>query len=287
MTDAPEPYSLGPLAAHDIEALHLLTVEASWPHRPDDWRFVLGLGHGLAARDAAGRIVGCAMWWPFGEEDATVGMVLVSHRLQGRGIGRRLMADVLEAAARRRIWLNATEEGRPLYEKLGFRPVGTIRQRQGLAVLPAGEAPPAEGEVRPFAAQDLSEIVALDRAASGRARGTLIEALADRAEGVVHEVEGRIAGFAFTRAFGRGHVVGPIVARNDAAAIALVRPSVEAHAGTFLRTDMPFEDGPYVRFIEAAGLAQVDTALTMLLGDGAPEPRGPAKVYGLASQALG
>ena len=46
-------------------------------------------------------------------------------RWRGRGLATRLMDEAIRFAkesAARRIWLHATEEGRPVYHKAGFRP---------------------------------------------------------------------------------------------------------------------------------------------------------------------
>lgn len=289
MTEPASAFTLRPLAAEDVPALHLLSVEVGWPHRPDDWRFAIGLGAGLVACDAARRIGGCAMWWPDGPEAGHVGMVIVSPRLQGRGLGRRLMAAILAAAGERGLELNATPAGRPLYERDGFVAAGAVRQHQGLAIVPAAdgaEAPP--GSVRSLAEGDIAALRIVDRQATGRDRTRLLDTLLGIASAVVvHEVEGRVAGFAVTRPFGRGHVVGPLVAGSDDAAIALFRPSIAAHQGAFLRTDMLLDDGAFPRFVEQAGLARVDVAITMARGVRDVAAPGPARLYCITSQALG
>ena len=89
-------------------------------------------------------------------------------------------------------------------------------------------------------------------------------------------------GFALCRRFGRGHVVGPVVAASEADALALVAPHVAAHAGRFLRLDTLEAEGPFRAYLEACGLLLFDTLTLMSLGrDRAPV--GPAKIYGLAS----
>lgn len=283
----PDPgHTIRPIAEGDVGALHLLSVEAGWPHRADDWRFVLELGSGEAVCDEAGRIAGSAMWWPWGSDAATLGMVIVSRALRGRGLGRALMTRALAAAGERRIALVATEDGRPLYERLGFVGMGTVRQHQGIALAPSGEGPPGPGRVRPLAPDDLPAVADLDRAAAGSDRRRLLEALAASAAGLVCEAEGRIAGYAFTRAFGRGHVLGPLVAEADGAALALARHAIASQAGTFLRADTSVGDGPLVRLLEEAGMAEIAVGLAMVRGGGAAAP-GRARVYCLASQALG
>jgi ribosomal protein S18 acetylase RimI-like enzyme len=274
--------TIRPMTEADIAASHGLSVEVRWPHRAEDWRLMLEIGHGLVVGDADGRITACAMWWPFGDGLATIGMVIVSPRLQGQGTGRRLMRELFSAAGPRTIRLTATAAGRRLYESEGFRVTGSNTQYQGIADAAAAVDDP---RVRPAAEADWPAIAALDREASGGDRGRMLDALREAGRTVVLEEDGRIAGYAVCRPFGRGHIVGPVVAPDADSAVALASPHVRAQAGTFLRLDTPEGDGPLVAFAQSCGLANVDLSVTMTRGE--QPATGPARIFALANQALG
>jgi len=282
MTNETNAPTIRPMTGADIEAAHGLSVEVRWPHRIDDWRLMLEIGHGLVACDEAGQVMGSAMWWPFGDGLATIGMVIVSPRKQAKGTGRRLMRALFAAAGGRTIRLTSTEAGRRLYESEGFRVTGGLAQYHGTADAAAAVD---DARVRPATEADWPGLVALDREASGGDRSRMLEALRRVGAITVLEEGGRIAGFAFCRAFGRGHLVGPIAAADGEAAVALASPHVRAHAGTFLRLDTTERDGPLAAFAQACGLANVDEPVTMTRG---PSPAtGPARICAVASQALG
>ncbi|MGE7418896.1 GNAT family N-acetyltransferase [Methylobacterium tarhaniae] len=266
----------------DIEAAHGLSVEVRWPHRADDWRLMLEIGHGLVATDETGEVKGTAMWWPFGDGLATIGMVIVSPQMQGKGTGRRLMREMVSAAGERTIRLTSTAAGRALYESEGFRVTGTNTQYQGIVDAGAATDDP---RVRPATEADWPAIAALDRQAVGGERTRLLEALRRVGQTFVLDEGGRLTGYSVCRLFGRGHIVGPIVAADAESAVALTSPHMRAQAGAFLRLDTPERDGPLVALAEACGLANVD--LSVLMTRGVPPQDGPARVFGRANQALG
>ncbi|HKT78121.1 MAG TPA: GNAT family N-acetyltransferase, partial [Sphingobium sp.] len=65
------------MTAEDLAAAHDLSHEQKWPHRIEDWEMMFGLGSGYVAQ-RGGEIVGTAMSWPYGDDCATLGMVIVS-----------------------------------------------------------------------------------------------------------------------------------------------------------------------------------------------------------------
>ena len=74
------------------------------------------------------------MMTPYGDDAATINMVIVDAAMRGRGLGRKMMEEALAKAGERTCCLVATQEGLPLYEKLGFVATGEIVQHQGEAL---------------------------------------------------------------------------------------------------------------------------------------------------------
>lgn len=273
----------GPMRTEDVPRLHELSVSVSWPHRAADWDMLLRLGQGWVARDDIGRIVGSAMWFPYGAGVASIGMVITSPRLQENGAGKWLMQRVLSETTGRARMLNATKAAFRLYVSLGFKQLATVNQQNGTV----GEVPDFPATARPMRPEDRGQIAALDQAALGAPRPEVLAAVLDAAEtGSVIERDGRVVGFALIRRFGRGRVVGPVVAQDDADAIALCGPLIAPHSGAFLRLDTREGEGPFRRFLTASGIAEYDRVQFMSL-EPLPAPQGPARTYALISQALG
>jgi len=283
-----KPYDDGvqlrPMVETDLSAAHALSREAHWPHRLVDWEFSLRLGEGLVAvRD--GEIVGTAMRWLWGPHHATLGLVIVAARCQGRRIGQRLMQGLLDGMEDRSILLHATAEGRGLYERLEFAATGEIRQHQGQAVQAPLVALQPGMRLRPLDRNDAERLVALDTAACGMPRKALIQALLDSAETVVLDLDGEAQGFAAMRRFGRGLAIGPVVAPDSAGAKALIAHWVNLSVGKIVRIDIDFADG-LGDWVESIGLARAGGPVAMLRGPALQRGSQP-HTFALANQALG
>lgn len=247
-----------------------LSRQAGWPHRVEDWALTLSVSQGVVALDG-GRVVGTALCSPFGPV-ANLNMIIVDETMRGRGLGRALMEAIIALAGDREMRLVATADGLPLYEKLGFRAVGQIVQHQGIACAATPGLPVATGTPA-----DIDRLAAADRAASGMDRAPLLHAIAKAGEVLLCN-----QGFALLRDFGRGRVVGPIVAPDDAIARALLTDAARRCEGGFLRADLRAGQG-LEALAASLGLAHVGGGTAMVRNPQTPNPTTQA----LISQALG
>lgn len=269
-----------------LDQAHGLSQRLKWPFRVEDWAFALELGHGFAVEaqvEGQTRLVGTALWWPYGADFATVGMIIVSPDAQRQGIGARLMAALLDAARGRRVILNSTQEVYALYTKLGFRPYGAVTQHQ--AVLAKAPLIDSAIPVRPATRQDQPAIRAVDVRASGMDRTLLLDALLGTAETVVVERGGEVTGYGCARRWGRGYVIGPVMAGDAADARAIIATLAAAYEGQFVRVDTTDACGLAPWLVEI-GLPQVDRVIAMSLG-APPQPAPGATLFALSNQSLG
>lgn len=265
---------LVPFAQRHLEGALRLSQEAGWPHRLDDWALVAAVSQGVAVLD--GNEVAATGFCTLYGEHARFSMVLVGKPLRGRGLGRQVMAALAELAGDRSVSLVATADGRPLYERLGFRSTGAVVQYQGLVRSPNGHA----GGVRVAGPAEAGAIAAIDRSATGVDRSALMDRLAER--GTVLLAEG---GFAVLRDFGRGRVLGPVIARDESTARTLIAAAARQSTGHLLRIDAPCGDllGPT---LETLGLSPAGGGTAMRKGT-PPAAGDDFSVYALTSQALG
>lgn len=267
------------LTPDHLDGALALSQQAQWPHRIEDWAMGLALSKGVVAVHKA-RVLGTAMATLYEDDVATINMVIVDEAMRGLGIGKRLMDFALNAASGRECRLVATQDGLPLYQKLGFRETHRIVQHQGLI----SSIPPSDG-VEWANASDVTECRSLDHAACGMDRRDLITYLANNGRLAVIRRDGRLAGFGAIRHFGRGEVVGPVVAENAADARLLLSFLFTGKEGQFLRVDTSEKSG-LASWLTELGLVHVGGGIGMVRND---KPRDTANVqtFVLASQALG
>ncbi len=285
------PIHYRPFTPDDIPEAHALTVETKWPHRAEDWQFVASLGKGVVA-ECDSRVVGTAFGWKYGADTSSLGMVVVSAAHQGKGIGRRLTETVLDDLGERATLLHATVAGRPLYEKLGFVPIGTLDQHQGHAQQPPLVSLPPRERLRPLGVNDVPRLIELASRATGLDRTAVLPALLECADGIGLDRDGELIGFALFRRFGRGRAIGPVVAPRVEAGSdpvrvkALIGHWLALNPGMFIRVDVP-GDSNLTDWLEALGLARVDTCLKMAR-NAQRMPRADEEFaqYGIINQAI-
>jgi GNAT superfamily N-acetyltransferase len=271
----------------DVKLLHALSIGVGWPHRPKDWDFLRRAGHGIVAVDGIDRVFGSAMWFPYSEEFATIGLVITSPRTQAQGTGRWLMEQVFERCGGRNLTLNSTHAAYHLYLSLGFTKEATVYLWQRELVSPPPPVPALAGELSSLSTANIGEIAALDERAFGTNRQKLLALLSEGASISVLRRGGEAVGFSMKREFGRGHVIGPIVASNDCDAIHLTAVHLKDLAGQFVRVDTREQTGLFADFLQQSRLGMTDTVTTMSKGRRfLNRKENEPWVYGLAGHAL-
>lgn len=271
----------------DLEQGFRLSQQVSWPHRFQDWEQALSLGDGIVAvsEDA---VVGCALIWPWGEERSTLGLVIVDPACQGQGIGKMLMEALLDKVPGGNVRLHATEMGKGLYEKYGFVVQCSVFQHQ-IAQLPEIQAPElAAGEsIRPLREDELPQLIEYDYQSHGLLRPALWQNLFTTADAIsVLEKEGKPSGYVVMRKFGRGNVIGPMLATDETSARKLFCYAASQLTGQFVRIDT-YGNTPFSDWLVTQGLPVVDGPLMMVRGT--PWQREPQAMHDFSfmSQAMG
>lgn len=271
----------------DLEQGYRLSQQVSWPHRQADWEQALALGEGIVAENEQG-VVGCAIIWPWGEERSTLGLVIVDPACQGQGIGKKLMEGLLEKVPGGNVRLHATEMGKGLYEKYGFVVQCSVFQHQ-VAVLPVIDAPVlAENEViRPLREDELPALIDSDYQSHGLLRPALWQDLFHSADKLlVLEKDGKALGYMTVRKFGRGNVIGPMLAKDLYSAQTLFRYAASTLTGQFVRIDT-YGNTDFSEWLVTQGLPCIDAPLMMVRGTPWQRPEGAMQDYSFMSQAMG
>jgi ribosomal protein S18 acetylase RimI-like enzyme len=209
------------LGEADLAAAMRLKESAGWNQTEADWLRLLRLEPGgCFAATAGGRLVGTATTTAYGGKLAWVGMVLVDPEFRRRGIASLLMGaalSYLDGRGVETVKLDATPDGRHVYERLGFEDELTVERwhRRGAEAAVDNQPERADGAgASAIEAARLSEILELDRAAFGADRARLVEPLI--AESVVTRVrtgsDGRALAYALAREGAVADYVGPVVA---------------------------------------------------------------------------
>jgi len=205
------------MTASDIHDASELSTAAGWNQNGDDWRRLLKCApRGCFGIEVEGKLVASTTAVCYQRDLAWIGMVLTHPEYRGRGFAGRLLAQALEfteAAEIKTIKLDATEQGRPLYEKFRFvaeQPVERwIRSGSGEA-MPFNSSLPLE-----------SSLFCIDREAFGADRSELLCALGQHSA-----INCAPDAFLFNRPGSIANYLGPCVARDSQTAQQMIRQAI-------------------------------------------------------------
>ena len=215
-----EPLEVRLLSQSDIPAAFKLKELAGWNQTEDDWRRLLQLEPlGCFAALWNGNMIGTTTTTSYGEELGWIGMVLVNPENRRRGVATRLMKTALDYLSRKvpTVKLDATAEGKAVYECLGFEIESVIERWSGIASASSLEDSARAETVAGLGSNARNELLALDQQAFGVDRSRLIKLLIDDAcvaPVITRDKDGRVSGYALARRGTDADYVGPLVSSD-------------------------------------------------------------------------
>lgn len=209
--------------ATEVAAGFRLSQQLAWPHRLEDWALALKLGQGLVIKQQQ-RTIATALYWQWGERWASIGLVIVDPDYRKQGLGKLLLANVLNRIESPMIRLSATKVGEPLYLQLGFQRTGALTQLQveSLAKYPHEKSLSA-AQLYTASIADLPTLLQIEKHSSGMEREALLYELLLNGRVICAKLPAdEIVGFAACHRFGRGYVIGPVYASSLSVAKQLI-----------------------------------------------------------------
>ncbi|HEV2826859.1 MAG TPA: GNAT family N-acetyltransferase [Pyrinomonadaceae bacterium] len=204
------------LGESDIPAAMQLKELAGWNQTEGDWRRLLQLEpSGCFGAFLDGSLVGTTTTTTYDRELAWIGMVLVSPENRRCGIATQLIKTALDYLSTKvmTVKLDATPEGQPVYERLGFKVESLIERYAGVAPARSAYSNNVVGDSN-LDPEAFREMVELDRFVFGADRSPLIKSLIDNAcvaPVFQRDAEGRLSGYALARRGTSADYLGPIV----------------------------------------------------------------------------
>lgn len=207
------------LRPDDLARCVELSSEAGWNQNEGDWRFLLNHGHGYGVEMKGRGLVATTGAWPMGDRFSWINMVLVTEKFRGMGLAKAMLSRCLmDTKARGQVaLLDATEQGRQVYLKMGFggeRRLVRLKREGAEWKSPRVEALEKGWAVRLMEKADLPAVGGMDRAVLGACRASLLADLQGRnpkSAWVLLDAKGGVRGFLMGRT-GRGaRQLGPLV----------------------------------------------------------------------------
>lgn len=108
----------------DISGLINLSASVGWDYDEQVINTVMAVGIIYGHKNEQGDIISSAAIIPYDNKLASIGMIIVIENYRGNKLGKELTQACINLVPdETTIMLIATKEGKPLYEKLGFRTV--------------------------------------------------------------------------------------------------------------------------------------------------------------------
>ncbi|HHQ8913404.1 TPA: GNAT family N-acetyltransferase [Bacillus cereus] len=276
------------LRTENIEDIVALSSYIGWDYNREEIETIFKSGIVYGVWNERKKLIASAAIILYGEALASIGMVIVHPDYKGRGIGKIITdACVKSVSAHTPIMLIATDEGKPLYEKLGFRAVSYVSKYICNSYNVNNYCMRNEDYMMNYEECDLEEIIKLDEYAFGTNRKGFVTKRIMQSEQctVVRDKEQNVLGYGLSIQTPENKIIGPVVAKNDEMAMRIVHDLAKGHNGK-LRIDVLEGKKDFMKVLEITGFKKVNTPPIMMKNSGQLLKRNN-ELYSIAAQIFG
>ncbi|MED3382233.1 GNAT family N-acetyltransferase [Bacillus tropicus] len=276
------------LKKENIEDIVALSSYIGWDYNRAEVETIFNAGIVYGVWNERKKLIASAAIILYGEALTSIGMVIVHPDYKGRGIGKAITSSCMNSvSARTPIMLIATEEGKPLYEKLGFRAVSYVSKYICNSYNADDHCVGNENYMMNYKEGDLEKIIKIDGYAFGTNRKEFLKKRIMQSEQciVVKDKEQSVLGYGFSIQTPENKIIGPIVAKNDAMAMRIVHDLARGHHGK-LRIDVPEGKKDFMKELQIIGFQKVNTPPIMMKNSDQLLKRNN-ELYSIAAQIFG
>ena len=256
------------LVKDDIQAGIRLSRLAGWNQTELDWGMIFDANKKacFCAVDE-GKIIGTVTSVLYSDKISWIGMMLVEPEYRNQGIGTMLMKHVLQACQRRTnlVCLDATRQGKPLYERLGFQSVSRINRLIIDKVGRQFDAPNPSIERITSLADDM---IQYDEIVFGANRFDMLDIIQRNNPSLARCVRknGRLTGICLGREGWQSTQIGPVIAKDDEIAKQLVLTVLQDTRKKSVILDVPEEQVGWTKWLLETGFSVKRDFMRMVLG---------------------
>ncbi|KFN02865.1 GNAT family N-acetyltransferase [Bacillus clarus] len=280
--------SVDRLSIEKLEEIVVLSSCIGWDYSLEEIETILNSGIVYGVWNERGELVASAAIILYGEKLASIGMVIVHPNYKGRGIGKMITeACIRRVSEKTPIMLIATEDGKPLYEKLGFQVVSHVSK---YICNEYSKSPKYERNTEYIfncEEKDLKEIAKIDEMAFGVNRRRFLKCRIKQSQQcvVAKDKENNVIGYGMSIQTPENRIIGPIVAPNDMMASSIVYYLAKECNGK-LRIDVPEGKVAFMKELESFGFQKINQPPIMMKNSDRFLKRN-GELYSIAAQIFG
>ena len=269
----------------DTPHLMDLVQSAGWNQCENDWlRYMRMEPEGCFVLEKDRKIIGSVTTICYEHKIGWIGMVLVHHEYRRQGIGTDLMNTALDYLKPKvdTIGLDATDQGKPVYERLGFKAAYSLNR-----LFVKNSEQHKDDECLKMSAQDIDKIVQFDAACFGARRMNVISELYEEFSDVSFYTmtDKKISGYIMANCGRNAWHIGPFVAKRVEEADRLLKTCLSCLPEQTIFVDVPVIDQTLTLFNKFNFVHQRDF-VRMFLGN-RPNQQNLSSVYATARAEKG